>query len=84
MCFTELTLILFQEDFFVWKKLTVHGQQGATQCARMRTHLAFEQGWLPRDAVIAESLLGFKRAGCDGILTYFALDAARWLQETNS
>lgn len=41
---------------------------------------AFEQGWLPRDAVIAESLLGFKRAGCDGILTYFALEAARMLQ----
>ena len=41
---------------------------------------AFEQGWLPRDPVILESLLSFKRAGCDGILTYFALDAARALQ----
>ena len=44
-------------------------------------HLAaFEQGWLPREAVMLESLLAFKRAGCDGILTYFALDAARALQ----
>jgi len=41
---------------------------------------AFERGWLPRDAVIQESLLAFKRAGCDGILTYFALEAARGLQ----
>ncbi len=41
---------------------------------------AFEQGWLDREAVMLESLLSFKRAGCDGILTYFALDAARALQ----
>ncbi|MBV1867127.1 MAG: porphobilinogen synthase [Marinosulfonomonas sp.] len=40
---------------------------------------AIDQGWLDRDKVILESLLGFKRAGCDGILTYFALDAARLL-----
>ena len=41
---------------------------------------AFERGWLPRDAVILESLLAFKRAGCDGILSYFALEAAQALQ----
>ena len=41
---------------------------------------AFQQGWLPRDRVVLESLLAFKRAGCDGILTYFALEAARALQ----
>jgi porphobilinogen synthase len=40
---------------------------------------AFERGWLPREAVILESLVAFKRAGCDGILTYFALEAARAL-----
>jgi porphobilinogen synthase len=34
---------------------------------------------LPREAVILESLVAFKRAGCDGILTYFALEAARAL-----
>ena len=42
---------------------------------------AFERGWLSRDAVILESLLSFKRAGADGILTYFAVDAARLLAE---
>ncbi|MFT4873894.1 porphobilinogen synthase [Congregibacter sp.] len=41
---------------------------------------AFENGWLPREAVMLESLMSFKRAGCAGILTYFALDAARALQ----
>ena len=41
---------------------------------------AFQQGWLDRDAVTLESLIAFKRAGCDGILTYFAMDAARALQ----
>ena len=41
---------------------------------------AFEQGWLQREPVMLESLLAFKRAGCDGILTYFALQAARALQ----
>ncbi|TWU45627.1 Delta-aminolevulinic acid dehydratase [Novipirellula aureliae] len=40
---------------------------------------ASEQGWLDRERVVMESLLGFKRAGADGILTYFAPDAAKWL-----
>ena len=34
-------------------------------------------GWLEREAVMMESLLGFKRAGCDGVLTYFAVEAAK-------
>ena len=38
---------------------------------------AFAQDWLSRHAVMLESLLCFKRAGADGILTYFAMDAAR-------
>ncbi len=41
---------------------------------------AAANGWLDGDAVMMESLLAFKRAGADGILTYFALDAARALQ----
>jgi porphobilinogen synthase len=41
---------------------------------------AFQQGWLQREPVMLESLLAFKRAGCDGILTYFAIAAARLLQ----
>jgi porphobilinogen synthase len=40
---------------------------------------AAQNGWLDHDAVMMESLLGFKRAGADGVLTYFALDAARQL-----
>jgi porphobilinogen synthase len=38
-------------------------------------------GWLDGDAVMMESLLAFKRAGADGILTYFAMDAARKLRD---
>lgn len=41
---------------------------------------AFDNGWLQAEPVMLESLLCFKRAGCDGILTYFALEAARALQ----
>jgi porphobilinogen synthase len=41
---------------------------------------AFEKGWLDKDSVMMESLLGIKRAGADGILTYFAKDAAILLQ----
>jgi len=41
---------------------------------------AAQNGWLAHDAVMMESLLAFKRAGADGILTYFALDAARLLR----
>jgi porphobilinogen synthase len=41
---------------------------------------AFQQGWLQHEPVMLESLLAFKRAGCDGILSYFAMDAARVLQ----
>src|SRR3989440_2496395 len=40
---------------------------------------AAERGWLERDRVILESLTAFKRAGANGILTYFARDAARLL-----
>lgn len=43
---------------------------------------AFSQGWLDREQVTLESLLAFKRAGADGILTYFAMDAARLLHQT--
>ena len=42
---------------------------------------AAQNGWIDHDAVMMESLLAFKRAGADGILTYFALDAAEWLRQ---
>lgn len=41
---------------------------------------AAQNGWLAHDAVMMEALLSFKRAGCDGILTYFALEAAGLLK----
>ncbi|MBU0913854.1 MAG: porphobilinogen synthase, partial [Gammaproteobacteria bacterium] len=42
---------------------------------------AIQNGWLAEEAVVMESLLAFKRAGADGILTYFAKKAAIWLQQ---
>jgi len=42
---------------------------------------AAEKGWINEKAIVLESLLCARRAGADAILTYFAKDAARWLQE---
>ena len=42
---------------------------------------AAQNGWLDHDAAMMESLLAFKRAGADGVLTYFARDAAKLLQK---
>ncbi|MFM7706291.1 MAG: porphobilinogen synthase [Rubrivivax sp.] len=42
---------------------------------------AAANGWLDHDAVMMESLLAFRRAGADGVLSYFALDAARKLRQ---
>jgi porphobilinogen synthase len=41
---------------------------------------AAHNGWLDEKACVLEALLSFKRAGADGVLTYFALDVARWLK----
>lgn len=43
---------------------------------------AANNGWLNEEACVLESLLSFKRAGADGILTYYAMDAARWLKKS--
>jgi len=43
---------------------------------------AAQAGWLAREQVMLESLMGFKRAGCDGILTYFAFEAASRLADS--
>lgn len=40
-----------------------------------------QAGWLDERAVVLETLLAFKRAGADGVLTYFAPQVARWLSE---
>ncbi|RVU83918.1 porphobilinogen synthase [Leucothrix sargassi] len=45
---------------------------------------AAQNGWLDEKACVMEALLGMKRAGADGILTYFSLDVARWLKEENA
>jgi porphobilinogen synthase len=42
---------------------------------------AAQNGWLDEKTCVMEALLAFKRAGADGILTYYALDAARWLKQ---
>jgi porphobilinogen synthase len=42
---------------------------------------AAQRGWLDERTVALESLLAMRRAGADGILTYFALDAVRWMRE---
>jgi len=42
---------------------------------------AAENGWLNERATVLEALLSIKRAGANGILTYYAIDAARWLKE---
>ncbi len=42
---------------------------------------AIQNGWLEEKRSVMEVLLAFKRAGADGILTYFAIDAAKWLKE---
>ncbi|MCB4809768.1 porphobilinogen synthase [Methylovorus menthalis] len=41
---------------------------------------ASQNGWLDEQACVMEAMLAFKRAGADGILTYFAMDVARWLR----
>jgi porphobilinogen synthase len=39
-------------------------------------------GWISEEACVTEALLSMKRAGADGVLTYYALDVARWLKQT--
>lgn len=42
---------------------------------------AIQNGWLPEQPTVMESLIGFKRAGADGVLTYFAKRLAQWLHD---
>ncbi len=44
---------------------------------------AAQNGWLDEKACVMEAMLSFKRAGADGVLTYYAMDVARWLRQTN-
>jgi porphobilinogen synthase len=42
-----------------------------------------QNGWLDEKAVVMESLLAFKRAGADGIVTYYALQVAKWINDNS-
>jgi porphobilinogen synthase len=59
-------------------KVPTFAYQVSGEYAMLKT--AAQNGWLDHDAVMLESLLAFKRAGADGVLTYFARDAAILLQ----
>ena len=55
--------------------------QVSGECAMLSA--AAEKGWLDRKQTVLESLLAFKRAGADGVLTYFAREVAQWLAEVD-
>jgi porphobilinogen synthase len=42
---------------------------------------ASQNGWLDEEAVVMEALTWIKRAGADGVLTYYALEAAGWIRD---
>jgi porphobilinogen synthase len=60
-------------------KVPTYAYQVSGEYAMLRA--AAHHGWLEEKRCIMEALLAFKRAGADGVLTYFALDAARWLKD---
>lgn len=59
-------------------KVPTYAYQVSGEYAMLKA--AAQNGWLDEKACVLESLLAFKRAGADGILTYFALDAAEYLR----
>ncbi len=59
-------------------KVPTYAYQVSGEYAMLKA--AAQNGWLNEEACVLESLLAFKRAGADGILTYFALDAAEYLR----
>ncbi|MNU08655.1 Delta-aminolevulinic acid dehydratase [compost metagenome] len=59
-------------------KVPTYAYQVSGEYAMLKA--AAQNGWLDEEKCMMESLLAFKRAGADGILTYFALDAARLLR----
>ena len=61
----------FKAPTFVYQ---VSGEYAMLKAAGMN-------GWINEKTCAMEALLAFKRAGADGILTYYALDAAQWLRE---
>lgn len=61
-------------------KVPTYAYQVSGEYAMLKA--AAQNGWLDEKACVMEALLSFKRAGADGILTYFALDVARWLKQS--
>lgn len=59
-------------------KVPTYAYQVSGEYAMLKA--AAQNGWLDEKTCVLESLLAFKRAGADGILTYFALDAAQWIK----
>ncbi len=64
------------KDYF---KMPTYAYQVSGEYAMIKA--AAQNGWLDHDKVMMESLLSFKRAGADGILTYFAIEAAKLLKK---
>lgn len=60
-------------------KVPTYAYQVSGEYAMLKA--ASQNGWIEERACVTEALLAFKRAGADGILTYYAMDAARWLRE---
>jgi porphobilinogen synthase len=60
-------------------KVPTYAYQVSGEYAMLKA--ASQNGWLDEKACVIEALLAFKRAGADGILTYYAMDAARWLRK---
>jgi porphobilinogen synthase len=60
-------------------KVPTYAYQVSGEYAMLKA--AVQNGWLEEKACVLELLLSFKRAGADGILTYYAMDAARWLHK---
>ncbi|HEY0268990.1 MAG TPA: porphobilinogen synthase, partial [Methyloradius sp.] len=59
-------------------KVPTYAYQVSGEYAMLKA--ATQNGWLDEKQCVLEAMLGFKRAGADGILTYYAMDIARWLK----
>lgn len=71
-----LDVIRLMKDYF---KMPTFAYQVSGEYSMLKA--ASENGWLEEKAVVMEVMIGFKRAGCDGVLTYYAEQIANWLRE---
>lgn len=72
-----LDVVRASRDAFPEMPLAVYNVSGEYSMVKA----ASERGWVDERSVVLETLLGFRRAGADLIITYHALDAARWLRD---